>query len=439
MNWKLNLIKNSLRGLIYLLFFISLFSPESNAQDVHIILEKESAPDSGKYEEKPVTFSDNSAIRPDSLVKYYIETARLYGDQGNYDTALLFINNAIRMDPSNYLARRERMIILMIMESYESSMKDAENILSVISDDLSAIYCLATGLMNTGDYEKSKDQIQKGIELAPKLSAFYTLMSKVLIQQRSYMEGEMFINRAIELEPQEIGNYFIKAENAILSQTDPSVLQENIYPPKFLSIRSPEILVLDKLLANRKHQYYYKTLSDKFIENFRSLSLDEYFMFYFGQTVSDRYTPYAQNERSVADSIYSLSNRGLYDEAAASGSDYLAENPSSISIYYHTGVAYLKSGKSEKAEEYFYKYQGLITSIIATGDGKSDESAYIVISSTDEYTIIQYFGYSVSQQVLQDQNGHYFDLLTVVTQSGEEKKIYFNIDKPFGTLSKQLR
>jgi len=439
MNWKLSLIKNSFRGLIYLLFFISLFSPESNAQDVHKIIEKESAPDSVKYEEKPVTCPDNSLISPDSLVKYYIETARLYGDQGIYDTALLLINTALRMDSSNYPARRERMIILMIIENHTSSMEDAEKILSVIPDDLSAIYCLATGLMNTGDNEKSKDQIRKGIELAPELPAFYSLMSKVLMQQLSFMEGEMFINRAIELAPQETGNYFIKAENDILSLTDPSVFQNNEYPPKFLSIRSPEISSLDKLINNRKHPYYHKTLRDKFIENYRSLSLDEYFMFYFGQTKSDRYTPYARNESHLADSIFSLVQRGFYNEAASLGSDYLKKNPSEISIYYHTGDAYLKAGNTEKAEEYLYKYQGLITSIIATGDGKNAESAYVVISPSDEFTITQFFGYSVSQQLLQDQNGHYFDILTALNKAGEEKEIYFNIDKPFGSLSKRLR
>lgn len=437
---------NSHHRLFYVFIIASLSAVESNAQDLQKIPEKNIIVlDSSNNEQYEELYQDGSIFYHDSLSIYpdsseiYIETARLYGEQGLYDSALLFVNHAIRMDPSNYVARRERMIILMIMENYSSSMEDAEKILSVIPDDLSSIYCLATGLMNTGDYEKSKDQIQKGIELAPKLPAFYALMSKVLIQQHSYLEGEMFINRAIELAPQEIGNYFIKAENAILSLTDPAVLQKNIYPPKFLSLGSTEIAGLDKLINNRKYPYYNKTLSDKFKENYRSLSLDEYFMFYFGQTKSDRYTPYTRNESQIADSIFSLTQRGFHDEAASLGSDYLEKNPSEISIYYHTGNAFLNSGNSEKAEGYFYKYQGLITSIIATGDGKSAESAYIVISSTDEYTIIQYLGYSVSQQVLQDQNGHYFDVITAITQSGEEKMIYFNIDKPFSTLSKQLR
>lgn len=497
-NLKINMY--SFRKLIYFLFIITLFSTEISAQDIQKILEvglplldsniyKECAalfPDSSElYLEISRSYGDhgfydeailcvNLAISKDSSnFLYWADRAWYLSKISGFDQALKDINFAdslapgnqwvislrgmilqnlndytgavrdydqlINLDPDYLDARIQRMIVLMVMENYTTSMEDAEYILSVTPDDLTAIYCLSTGLMNTGYYEESKKQIRKGIELAPKLPAFYVLMSKVLTRQRSYMEGEMFINRAIELAPQEIGNYLHKAENAIMSITDPAVIQENIYPPIFLSIKSPEIPGLDKLINNRKHPYYFKTLSDKFIEDYRSLSLDEYFMFYFGQTASDRYVPYVQNERSVADSIFALINRGLYDKAAASGSDYLNVNPSGISIYYHTGVAYLKSGKSEKAEEYFFKYQGLITSIIATGDGKSPESAYIVISASDEYTIIQYFGYSLSRQVLQDHDGHYFDVLTTVNQAGEEKDIYFNIDKPFGTLSKVLR
>ena len=493
-------LMNSRFGLFYLLFITSLFAFESKAQNLQNILEKGIALlDSGTYKDCAAAFPDSSGLYSEISRLYgaqadyetailcikvaiskdssnfilWADRAWYLSNISEFDHALTDINIADHLAPGNQYvlsvrgmilqnlndytgalhdydeilnmdlgdldARRQRMIIFMVMENYTSSMEDAENILSVVPDDLSAIYCLATCLMNTGDFEKSKDQIRKGIELTPKLPAFYLLMSKVLTQQGSYMEGEMFINRAIELAPQEIGNYFAKAENAILSLTDPSVLQENVYPPKFLSIRSPEIPGLDKLITHRKHPYYWKTLSEKFKENFRSLSLDEYFMFYYGQTVSDRYAPYTQNERSVTDSILSLLNRGLYDEAAASGSDYLADNPSGISIYYHTGVAFLKSGKSEKAEEYFHKYQGFITSVIATGDGKSSESAYIIISPYDENTIIQFLGYSVSQQVMKEYNGQYFDVLTAITQTGDEKEIYFNIDKPFGTLSKVLR
>ena len=431
-------MKFTLKFPVFLLFtFMVPFT--NHAQDLQKMLELGiSYLDSGKYEESRNAL--NEFLKYDSSnAKAWIEIARLYEDQGVYDSAKYFINIAIEKDPGNLDAIGQRMFLNMVMEQYKSCQEDARYILSVMSDDLTAIYCLAFSLMESGDYEESIRYVQEGIELAPELAAFYALMSRILIRKSSFIESDMFINRAINLAPNETGNYFIKAENIILSITDPAVLLTNIYPPRFKSIRSPEIHTLDKYISDRKHRFYYKTLTDKFSKDFRSLALDEYFMLYYGQIVSERYIPYASNERFRADSLFSMMNMGQYAEAAVMGAGYLDKNPSEIAIYHYTGLAYMNSGNYLKADEYFHKYYGFITSILATGDGKSPESAYIVISANEEYTLMEYMGLRVSQQLLTEQKNQYFDVLTGITRSGEERQVYFNIDKPFGSLGKSLR
>ncbi len=413
-----------------------MFPVANHAQDLQKMLELGiSYLDSGKYEESRSAL--NEFLKYDSSsAKVWIEIARLYEDQGVYDSAKYFINIAIEKDPGNLDAISRRMFLNMVLEQYKSCQEDSRYILSFVPNDLSAIYCLAFSLMESNDYEESIRYIQEGIELAPELAAFYALMSRVLIRKSSFIESGMFINRAIDLTPNETGNYFIKAENDILGITDPAVLLTNIYPPHFKSIRSPEIHTLDKYISDRKHRYYYKTLTDKFSKDFRSLALDEYFMLYYGQTVSRRYMPYARNERFTADSLFSMMNMGQYAEAAVLGADYLEKNPAEIAIYHYTGLAYLNSGNYLKADEYFHKYYGFIASILATGDGKRSESAYIVISTSEEYTLMEYLGLRVSQQLLAEQKNQYFDVLTGITRSGEERQVYFNIDKPFGSLNK---
>jgi tetratricopeptide (TPR) repeat protein len=264
-------------------------------------------------------------------------------------------------------------------------------------------------------------------------------MSRILTRQGSFVESGIFISRALDIAPQEPGNYFIRAENEILSITSPSDLLADIYPPRFSAIGSSEIRTLDKYVSDRRHPYYYKTLTEKFFRDYRSFELDEYFMLYYGQTLSEKYAPYSGNDREIADSLHSMLSREQYAEAAGLGSEWLEKNPSVISIYYRTGMSYLNAGNYPKAEEYFHKYHGFITSIIATGNGLSPESAYIVISTSEEYTVMDYLGYKVSGQLLTEQDDNYFDILTGITPSGEEKQVYFNIDKPFGSLGKSLR
>jgi tetratricopeptide (TPR) repeat protein len=428
-------IKSTLKFPV--LLFIAFVVPVANySQDLQKLLELGiSYLDSGKYEESRNAL-DEYVKYDSSSAKAWIEIARLYEDQGIYDSAKYFINIAFEKDPDNLDVISQRMFLNMVLEQNKSCQEDARYILSVFPDDLTAIYCLAFSLMESGDYEESIRHIQEGIELAPELAAFYALMSRVLIRKSSYMESGMFINRAIDLAPNETGNYFIKAENSILSITDPAVLLTNYYPPRFRSILSPEIPELDKYISDRKHRYYYRTLTDKFSEDFRSLALDEYFMLYYGQTLSGKYSPYARNEGSMADSLFSMMNMGQYAEAALMGAVYLEKNPSEIAIYHHTGLAFLNSENYLKADEYFHKYYGFITSILATGDGKNPESAYIVISTNEEYTLMEYLGLRVSRQSLTEQKNQYFDILTGIASSGEEKKVYFNIDKPFGSLNK---
>lgn len=391
-----------------------------------------------QYPEARNCFNSYAKRHPDTSA-VWIDIARSFEDQGIYDSALYFINIAIKKDPGSLDAIGQRMFLNMVMEQYESCVDDARHILTVIPDDLTAIYCLALGLMESGDYEGSIRHIQQGIELEPRLAAFYALMSRGLTRQGSFMESGMFINRAIDLAPHETGHYFIKAENAILSITDPGIILANIYPPRFKSIKSQAIRGLDKYISDRKHKYYYKTLTDRFSKDFRSLALDDYFMLYWSRSISDLYAPYSHPEQHIIESMSSMMDTGKYAEAAMMGADYLEKNPSEISIYHYTGLAYLNSGNYNKAEEYFHKYQGFITSILATGDGKGPGSAYIVISTREEYTLMNYLGLRISGQVLTEQNGHYFDILTGIAPSGEEKQVYFNIDKPYGSLKRLYR
>jgi tetratricopeptide (TPR) repeat protein len=392
----------------------------------------------GSYHEALVYFRHYAASNPDTSA-VWAEIAGIYEQQGVYDSALYFINTAIEKNPDDLDAIDQRMFINMILENYEFCEKDARHILSIIPQDLTAIYCLAFSLMEKGDYDESLSHIQQGIELAPKLAAFYSLMSRVLTRKRSFVESGMFINRAIDLSPQEPGNYLIKAENDILSVTIPSLLIADSWPPRFRTIKSPEISNLDKYISDRKNIYYHMKLEDVFLNNFRSLGLDQFFMLYYGQTISEIYLPYAANSRDIADSIHSLIKAEHYSEAGNLGAEWLENNLPAISIYWLTGVAFLEAGNKLKAEEFFYKYEGFITSILATGDGEGYESAYIVISTTEEYTLMEYLGFKVSGQFLSEHNGHYFDILTGIAPSGEEKQVYFNIDKPLGSIGKILR
>ena len=94
-------------------------------------------------------------------------------------------------------------------------------------------------------------------------------------------------------------------------------------------------------------------------------------------------------------------------------------------------TAYRETGDVQKAEFHKAVYLGLINSILATGDGKTTETAYTVITIEEEYTVMRALGYSVWNEVMGVKGGHNFNLLSGTNETTHETVImYFNIDTP---------
>ena len=71
-----------------------------------------------------------------------------------------------------------------------------------------------------------------------------------------------------------------------------------------------------------------------------------------------------------------------------------------------------------------------LKSITSVGDGKSSDTAYVVVDVSEEYfflNILLGVGLPESQSLV-TKNGHSFDLLKVKTPDGKEQELWFNVD-----------
>ena len=83
--------------------------------------------------------------------------------------------------------------------------------------------------------------------------------------------------------------------------------------------------------------------------------------------------------------------------------------------------------------------RGLISAIFQTGDCKTQKSACEVLSTHEEYVILQVLGLRPGRQSLVSADGHNYDVLEAIDSKTQEKvTIYFNIDKPLGYMQKLL-
>jgi hypothetical protein len=87
-------------------------------------------------------------------------------------------------------------------------------------------------------------------------------------------------------------------------------------------------------------------------------------------------------------------------------------------------------GNQEKADFHRTVFRALINSIVHSGDGKSPQGAWVVISVHEEYVVLRALGFQPVQQRLMNQNGHSYDVMKVKDQNGAEQSLYFNADIP---------
>ena len=94
-------------------------------------------------------------------------------------------------------------------------------------------------------------------------------------------------------------------------------------------------------------------------------------------------------------------------------------------------IAYRETGDTERAAFHRFMADGLLASIKSTKDGKTPETAFEVISVSEEYGFMRSMALRPIRQSLIQDKGHFFDALVVLDNANQESTVYFNIDKPF--------
>lgn len=102
-----------------------------------------------------------------------------------------------------------------------------------------------------------------------------------------------------------------------------------------------------------------------------------------------------------------------------------------IDAHFVAFAANREAGASDKAAFHKAIFVGLVNSIRESGDGKSPETAWVIISVNEEYVLLRALGFKPSGQSLMMKNGHAYDVMKVNdVKDGSEETLYFNTDIP---------
>jgi len=110
-----------------------------------------------------------------------------------------------------------------------------------------------------------------------------------------------------------------------------------------------------------------------------------------------------------------------------------------IEAHLLSGRCFEIKGDDAKAKFHRTIAKGLMDSIVASGDGKSTKTAFVVVTIDEEYAVLSALRWRLVMQSLIDEDGHAFDRMEVKSvSSSETATLFFQIDRPMMWLSKSL-
>lgn len=98
-----------------------------------------------------------------------------------------------------------------------------------------------------------------------------------------------------------------------------------------------------------------------------------------------------------------------------------------------------KMGEADSARMYRRITDGLMASLVSSGNGRSAATAMVVISSSEEYAYINTFELTSLHQELKEEGIKRYDVITCRTTDGDTVQLWFNVDIQMKHLASMLK
>lgn len=194
-----------------------------------------------------------------------------------------------------------------------------------------------------------------------------------------------------------------------------------------------DFTVISEAVKAPKSRYHYPKLFGRYKRNDTTLSTVDYKYLYYGQPVMDGYRPYLKNPKKQE--LNAALQQNDYNKAIALGKEILAVKPFDLNAVFGMVAAYSQMKNDKEARLWEYKFRQLADVVFSSGDGLTKETAYVVTDAGDEFIVTGILGLNVVKQSVVDNK---YDLLEIAQPNDYKiKQLYFNIEKPLGSLNKK--
>ena len=155
---------------------------------------------------------------------------------------------------------------------------------------------------------------------------------------------------------------------------------------------------------------------------------------------SAQYNPYDPNAAELKQSMVKSFTEKDCANALKLAQTLLEKNYLNIDAHIASALCHESARQAEPAKHHHAMAHGLINSIMASGDGKTVETAFAVIAIDEEYRVLNMLGLRKTRQALVAKDGHKFDALTAIDdKSGGSTTLFFNIDRLTAWAARQIK
>src|SRR5437764_7503883 len=155
---------------------------------------------------------------------------------------------------------------------------------------------------------------------------------------------------------------------------------------------------------------------------------------------SPDYDPYGSKLTGLQNAMFEAYRREDCAAVLAKSESILAVNFVHVDAHLFASLCHEKLGNEEAMRREHEAARGLIGSILKSGDGKSEQSAFVVVQIAEEYNVLRVLGLRPSTQALIHAQDHSYDRFEAKSgDTGRQIVIFFNIDRPLAALGRELR
>lgn len=187
-------------------------------------------------------------------------------------------------------------------------------------------------------------------------------------------------------------------------------------------------------VSDQSSPYFYPNLFERYLKNDTTLTLTDYHYLYFGFTFQKNYNPYGRpDEMKEIRKILEKDDLSAdeYKDLIKLSQKVLDEYPFDLDGVLYMTISNDKLGESDIATVWQDKYRKLIDTILSSGDGISEKTAMHVITTKDEYIIIQILGFDFDGE--QSLVKHY-DRMKIAKNDFGIEYLYFDVERMISTL-----